>query len=138
MTAHTLPRRPASFLRLFQLSLGLSVALLLGVGCAADPDPSAAQYGALVEYVLPERFIPADVWETAPPSCGGILVDDMIQIGHAVGAPTLGVVLDEAGHAICVDTWDAIHSELSRIKGDPSPDPMMPLELPFEMPVDDN
>lgn len=110
---------------------GLSMALTLVIGCGGEPDPSGSTYGPLLEYVIPDHLVPAEVWQTAPPSCGGVLADDVISIGHAEGAPALGVVLDEAGRAICVDTWAAIRIELSRVQGDPSPDPMMPIEVPL-------
>ncbi|MBW2461232.1 MAG: hypothetical protein JRH11_06270 [Deltaproteobacteria bacterium] len=134
MSAQTVQRRRSSCFPTLGLIVGLSLALFAGAACGGEPDPSGADYGALLEYLIPDRFIPEEVWQTAPASCGGILSDDMIRIGHAAGAPALGVVLDEVGRAICVDTWDAIHIELSRIKGDPSPDPMMPIELPADVP----
>jgi len=135
MSAQTVQRQRSSYFLtpglILGLILGSSLALFGGsAACGGEPDPSGANYGALLEYVVPERFISEAIWQMAPASCGGVLSDDMIRIGHAAGAPALGVVLDEAGRAICVDTWDAIHIELNRIKGDPSPDPMLPIELP--------
>jgi hypothetical protein len=113
---------------LLLLPLSLAVG---GIACGGEPDDASGGYGALIEYVIPERLIPESVWQMAPPSCDGILRDDMIHISHAENAPSLGVVIDEDGEPICVDTWDAIHIELSRVKGDPSPDPMRPIMIPL-------
>jgi hypothetical protein len=119
-----------------QLILAALLALLLGFGiaCGGEPDPSEGSYSALLEYVVPERLVPESVWQMAPPSCEGVLMDDMIQISQAEGAPTLGVVFDAEGEPLCVDTWSAIRLELTRVMGDPSPDPMRPLLEPIEMP----
>ncbi len=96
---------------------------------------SGSNQDALIEYILPQHLVPQDIWQMAPASCEGVLSDDMIEISPAENAPSLGVVLDEAGDAICVDTWAAIRIEIDRVKGDPSPDPMRPLEIPpLEMP----
>lgn len=114
-------------------------ALLIGLfglsACGGEPDPASSYHGALIEYVIPEHLVPEDIWQMVPPSCEGLLTDDMIHISPAENAPSLGVVLDASGEAICVDTWAAIRIEIDRVKGDPSPDPMRPLEVPpLEMP----
>ncbi len=115
----------------------LSAGVLAGLVVAcAEPEPASHQ-DALIEYILPEHRVPEDVWQMAPPSCEGLLSDDMVHISPAENAPSLGVVLDDDGEAICVDTWAAIRLEIDRVKGDPSPDPMHPLELPpLQMPGD--
>jgi len=124
-------------MKAMQLTMSALVALLLGFGiaCGGDPDEAEGGYSALIEYVIPEHLVPESVWQMAPPSCDGVLMDDMIHISQAENAPSLGVVLDSDGEALCVDTWDAISIELDRVKGDPSPDPMRPmLETPIEPP----
>lgn len=123
-------------MRVKQLTTSAVLALCLGLGfaCGGEPDPADGSYGALLEYVVPERLVPEAVWQMAPPSCDGVLMDDMIHISQAENAPALGVVLNELGEAICVDTWSAIRIELDRVKGDPSPDPMHPIIEPIEMP----
>jgi hypothetical protein len=117
-----------------QLTLLTFLACLLAA-CVGAPDETGHNHDALIEYILPEHLVPEDIWQMAPPSCDGLLSDDMIQISPAENAPSLGVVLDEEGEAICVDTWAAIRIEIDRVKGDPSPDPMRPIEIPpLEMP----
>jgi hypothetical protein len=111
--------------------IGLSLLLLGSIACGGEPDDAGGGYGALLEYVVPEHLIPESVWQTAPPGCDGRLRGDVIHISRAENAPLLGVVIDEDGNPICVDSWDAIQIELSRVMGDPSPDPMRPIAVPM-------
>lgn len=100
-------------------------------GCVSEDGAGVGQeQGLSLDYVVPSFLVPEEIWmQDALAGCEGRLHDDDIAVAWAEGAPSLGVVLDENGRAICVDTWQAIQIELDRVKGDPSPDPMRPLPV---------
>jgi len=106
------------------------LASLVALGCVGG-EPGASE-AALRDFglVVPGATIEERVWQTAPLGCDGLLDDDadvLDELGydlmHAEGAPDLGVVMD-GNMPVCVDTWEAIHIELEKVLGDPSPDPM--------------
>jgi hypothetical protein len=115
-----------------RLSGFISFVALLGAltGCVGGPDTGQEQ-GLLIDEVLPGYLVPASIWmQDSLAGCEGRLSDDEdVAVAWAEGEPSLGVVLDENGQAICVDTWEDIQLELDRVKGDPSPDPMRPLPI---------
>jgi hypothetical protein len=85
-----------------------------------------------VDLVGPDAGVIATaLWHAAPAGCEGRLGARDIHLGWAEGSEELGVVLSR-GEILCVDSWAAIEAELDRLKGDPSPDPMLPRH--FELP----
>jgi len=116
--------------RIHTIAGGVSLACLLALaGCMSGGEsPSAASAGL----VGPDAgVIAASLWHAAPAGCEGRLGSQDVHIGWAEGTEELGVVLSR-GEILCVDSWAAIEAELDRLKGDPSPDPMLPTQ--FDLP----
>lgn len=112
-----------------RLILGVAIFLTVSVAaCVAEPVSSASSEGELLELGLPlEGEVAERVWRSAPSGCEGRLsAEDIEHIAWAENAPGLGVVLDEHGDPLCVDTLESIAVEVEKVKGDPSPDPMRP------------
>lgn len=112
-----------------RLILGVAVILAVSLtACAAEPVSSASSEGELLELGLPlEGEVAERVWRSAPSGCEGRLsAEDIEHVAWAENAPGLGVVLDEEGEVLCVDTLESIAIEVEKVKGDPSPDPMHP------------
>ena len=104
--------------------------LLLITSCIGGSSDEAGS--ATVGLIGPDAgVIAAARWHAAPAGCEGRLPSGQVHIGWAEGASGLGVVLSR-GEILCVDSWDAIAAELDRLKGDPSPDPMLPRQ--FDLP----
>lgn len=107
-------------------------ALLAWAGCVGGPgEPTSSEDHGLLELDVPvEGVIDERVWRHVPVGCEGrIDEDDIRHIARAENAPELGVVLDDDGDPVCVDTLESIAIELERLQGDPSPDPMYPKML---------
>ncbi|NOY94392.1 MAG: hypothetical protein GXP55_24715 [Deltaproteobacteria bacterium] len=121
--------------RFHQTTRGLTAGLLLTLswallaGCMSGGEPPGAVSADLIG---PDAGVIATaVWNAAPAGCEGRMSGGNVHIGWAEGRAELGVVLSR-GQILCVDSWAAIEAELDRLKGDPSPDPMLPPE--FELP----
>ena len=96
------------------------------VGESGDESPSI-EHAFLLD-LDPAGEVAARVWMDAPQSCEGQLeAVETWTLHYAEGAPSLGVIIDENGDAVCVDNWSSIREELERAMGDPSPDPMLPV-----------
>ena len=97
------------------------------MGCVGHMGESTSEDGQYLLDLDPSGVIAASVWQEAPSGCEGrIDAAASWQLAWAEGDDSLGVVVDESGAAICVDTWEAIAEALSQAMGDPSPDPMLP------------
>lgn len=99
------------------------------VSCVGGEDTSAASSAGLLG--PSGGVIAATRWHAAPAGCEGRLESQDVELGWAEGETGLGVVLSR-GEILCVDSWAAIEAELDRLKGDPTPDPMLPRQ--FDLP----
>ena len=107
--------------------VGLALVGMGAPGCVGHIGEDTGTDNAYLIDLEPSGEVAASVWQEAPEGCHGRL--DMVEtwtVAWAEGEPSLGVVVDEDGTAICVDTWDSIADALSHAMGDPSPDPMLP------------
>jgi len=107
---------------------GAALFVVVGaIGCVGHIGESP---GEDREYLLdldPSGVVAASVWHDAPEGCDGrIDAAASWQLAWAEGDASLGVVVDELGRAVCVDTWEGIAEALAQAMGDPSPDPMLP------------
>ncbi len=111
-------------------------------GCLADLEGSSHEIE--LAFVPTVRYVDYSVWSELESGCDGALADLLsrdtlpgeIVFARAEGEESLGVILHE-GIALCVDTWEILEQEaqllnldLDHVKGDPSPDPMLPMEEP--------
>ncbi len=108
--------------------LGATVLLLGGLACTAEPVSPTSSGEELIELGLTvDGVVGEAVWRRAPAGCEGRLdAGEVGRVAWAENAPGLGVVLDEEGDPLCVDTLESIAIEVEKLEGDPSPDPMHP------------
>ena len=106
-----------------------SLAVVAATSCAAEPaDPGSSEV-RLVDLGVPlDGMVDEAVWRAAPAGCEGRLDErDLVErVARAENGPGLGVVVDEDGDPLCVDSLESIAIELMKLQGDPSPDPMYP------------
>lgn len=111
------------------LILLASLAVVAVTSCAAEPADPASSEVRLVDLGLPlDGVVDEAVWRAAPAGCEGRLrTNDLVEkVARAENAPGLGVVVDQDGDPLCVDSLESIAIELMKLHGDPSPDPMYP------------
>lgn len=119
-----------------RLSVALSTFSLaaLVAACAAETGTESEAQSGFLLYSVETISLEAEVWMHLPEGCDGLITGTEIRLAAAEGEPSLGVVLDEGGDPVCVDTWDAIALELEEVYGDPSPDPMLPRNIQHPKP----
>ncbi len=96
-----------------KLFLGSLLAAQL-TGCMAQSSPGTVSAAEDALTVTPTHELPRSVWELAPAGCEDALPDGEYQILGAAGEPELRVVMS-GSHAVCVDTLDALSTELHEV-----------------------
>lgn len=125
----------------FLKSVAITLVLVALGGCVADVSGSHEIELAFIPTV---RVVDYSVWSELENGCDGALASLFadntaaceVIFARAEGDETMGVIL-HGGVALCVDTWEVLEREaelldvnLDHVKGDPSPDPMLPGEDP--------